>query len=88
MQGDYPEAEALHDAWAEALDQGVRFGQEVERELDRGDGVVLVRSRGPVPAELVLGPVVSDPRYPPGAPGGGLVLAEVQLPHLVRPGRV
>src|SRR5690606_41986840 len=37
---------------------------------------------------LVLAPVVPTARQPPGAAGGGLELAEVQLPDLVRPGRV
>ena len=57
-------------------------------ELDRVDGVELVRRRREVPGVLVLRPVVSAARDPPGAAGGGLELAEVQLPELVRPGRL
>src|SRR5690554_1124937 len=41
-----------------------------------------------MPGVLVLGPVVPTARDPPGAAGGGLELAEVQLPNLVRAGRV
>ncbi len=37
---------------------------------------------------LVLGPVVPAAGQPPGAAGGGLELGEVQLPDLVRPGRL
>ena len=37
---------------------------------------------------LVLGPVVPTTSQPPGATGGGLELAEVKLPDLVRTGRL
>ncbi|MBA2507450.1 MAG: helix-turn-helix domain-containing protein [Nocardioidaceae bacterium] len=55
-----------------------------DSDFDRGDRVELVGGRGPVPAELVGGPVVGDPRHPPGAALGRLALGEVELPHLVR----
>ncbi len=57
-------------------------------ELDGVDRVVLVRGRGDVERMLVLGPVVPAAGQPPGAAGGGLELGEVQLPDLVRAGRL
>lgn len=56
-----------------------------QREFDGIDRVVLVRGRGDVEGVLVLAPVVPAAGQPPGAAGGGLELAEVQLPDLVRP---
>jgi hypothetical protein len=46
-----------------------------EGKFDRGDGVVLVRRRRDVPAQLVLRPVVPAAGQPPRAAGGGLELA-------------
>jgi hypothetical protein len=59
-----------------------------EGELDRGDGVVLVGRRRDVPPQFVLRPVVPAAGQPPRPAGGGLELGEVQLPHLVRAGRL
>jgi len=66
-------------------EHGLVVGQ---REFDGIDRVELVRGRRDVERMLVLAPVVPTARQPPGAAGGGLELAEVQLPDLVRPGRV
>src|SRR3954469_20329020 len=41
-------------------------------------------ARGQVPAVLVLGVVVAAAGQPPDPAGGGLILGEIQLPHLVR----
>ena len=68
-----------------AAERGLVVGQG---ELDRGDRVVLVRGRGRVPGVLVLGPVVPASGQAPRPTGGGLELGEVQLPDLVRSGRV
>ena len=59
-----------------------------EGELDTGDRGVLVRGRRPVPAELVLRVIVRNPWDPPCPGAGGLLLAEVELPHLIRAIRV
>src|SRR6476619_6465934 len=40
-----------------------------------------------MPTELILRPIVRDPGRPPGAAAAGLILGEVELPHLVGAGR-
>lgn len=54
-------------------------------QLDRVDRVVLVTGRPDVEGMFVLGPVVPASGQPPGPTAGGLELAEVQSPNLVRP---
>src|SRR5829696_4622942 len=55
--------------------------------LHASDRVVLVGRRGPMPTELILRKVARDPGGSPRAAAAGLILGEVELPHLVGAGR-
>lgn len=59
-----------------------------QRELDGIDRVEVVRCWLDVEPVLIRGPVVPATSQSPGPAGRGLKLAEVQLPDLVRPGRL
>src|SRR6218665_1150371 len=64
-----------------------RFGFS-QRELELGEGIVHVRCRGHVSVELILGPVVPARGDPPCATTDRFILGEIELPELVRAGRL
>jgi hypothetical protein len=49
---------------------------------------VRIRGRGRVPPELVLAPIIPAGRDPPSPTARDFELNDIQLPHLVRPGRL
>src|SRR6218665_3108516 len=66
---------------------GQTFGFS-QRELELGEGIVHVRRRGQVSVELILGPVVPARGDPPRATTDRFILGEIELPELVRAGRL